>query len=618
MIGSAPISIAAVWLIALSSVCQGIVLPRASNKTITNDKLQTWWHDSGEVNSKTPVLDGNVRQSHVYTVQVSTASENNGNYYDSFVYETIPRSGYGKRLSPNNDSLGGNVDGVSIEPVVGIDMAWSSFLYACDVTLKITRANEYNKPDPSKVIIRPTNQRYNVTAKGESLYIKVPYTDIGHKVSVEFQDDLYEYHTGGTDGLFVQDSDPEGYNYVPGYNSSQVVVGVEPRHALLIFASTFPATDQVPDASDSTTYSVPPGYVASLENVTASTVRFAPGVYWFGGANHAILSESVDWIHLDPGAYVKGAVEYHSQAALVKATGYGVLSGEQYVYQANMADGYTNNKSDSTSLRMWSGSLSQNQTWLCHGPTVNAPPFNTMDFDGEPVSYVSDYKQVGAFFWQTDGFEVYPNSVHSDIFYHVGDDCIKTYYSDVDISRLSVWKTTNDPIFQMGWAPRNVTNVTASDVSVIHARYPAANTVVPTALIGASPNYLDTDATNNADLASRIANFNINNLRCEGLCPSVIRLNPLENFDNFTVNGVSIESFPSAQTGIGMSIINKFTDANGTLISLGGESPGGIGLTIKGYYVAGEQVTLAKDNWQSNQTGQMNIDGAFWGHWTIV
>ncbi|OCF39723.1 hypothetical protein I317_06447 [Kwoniella heveanensis CBS 569] len=600
--------------------CVGLTLPRdpKTYQTSHSDKLQTWWHDEGEINSDSPIADGVVRQSHVYTLQISTSNDVSEKYYDSFVYESIPRSGFGKRLSPNNDSVGGNVDGVSIEPVVGIDMAWSQFLYACDAIVKITRADGYPEPDASKVVIRPTTQPYEVTSDGRSLYIRIPYSERGHKLSVEFQDDLYEYHTGGADGLFVQDSDPSGANYVSSYNSSQVVVGIEPKHALLVFASAFPTSDQVPDPSDSATYTVPPGFVSSLESVNQSTVYFGPGVYWFGGSNHANLSPSVNWVHLAPGAYVKGAIEYHTKALLVKATGYGVLSGEQYVYQANKADDYSNNKSDATSLRMWSGGLTQNQTWLCHGPTVNAPPFNTMDFEDQPVTLVSDYKQVGAWFWQTDGFQVYPNSVHTDIFYHVGDDCIKTYYSHVDIARLIVWKTTNDPIFQMGWAPRNVTNVTATDVSVIHARYPAPNMVVPTALIGASPNYLDISATNNAALNSRITNFYVGNLNCEGLCPSIVRLNLLQNYDNFTIDRVSIESFPPAQTGIGLSIISSFTDADGNPSRLGSQSPSEIGLTIKDYYVGGELVSLEKNNWQSDRLGGMDIDPTLWGQWTIV
>ena len=91
----------------------------------------------------------------------------------------------------------------------------------------------------------------------------------------------------------------------------------------------------------------------------------------------------------------------------------------------------------------------------------------------------------------------------------------------------------------------------------------------------------------------------------------------LQNYDNYTIDGVHIEQFPPDETGIGMSIINQFTDPEGNQVQLGGQSPDNVGLTIKNYFVGGEQVSLAKDNWQSDSLGKMNIAGSLWGRWTI-
>ena len=44
------------------------------NSTANLTDLLTWWHDTGEINTQTPVLDGNVRQSHLYSVQIAEAS----------------------------------------------------------------------------------------------------------------------------------------------------------------------------------------------------------------------------------------------------------------------------------------------------------------------------------------------------------------------------------------------------------------------------------------------------------------------------------------------------------------------------------------------------------------
>jgi hypothetical protein len=91
----------------------------------------------------------------------------------------------------------------------------------------------------------------------------------------------------------------------------------------------------------------------------------------------------------------------------------------------------------------------------------------------------------------------------------------------------------------------------------------------------------------------------------------------LQNYDNFTIDGVHIEQFPADETGIGLSIINQFTDLSGSPVQLGSDSPGNVGLVIKNYTVGGTQVSIEKDNWQSDSLGKMNIAGSLWGHWTI-
>lgn len=47
----------------------------SANITATGLTLQTWWHDSGEVNYETPVQEGNVRQSHLYSTWVQSTTD---------------------------------------------------------------------------------------------------------------------------------------------------------------------------------------------------------------------------------------------------------------------------------------------------------------------------------------------------------------------------------------------------------------------------------------------------------------------------------------------------------------------------------------------------------------
>ena len=594
------------------------------NNTATLPTLKTWWQPSGEINTKTPVQNGNVRQSHLYTVQISTAA-NPASYFDSFVYETIPRNGNGKICTPGDlTSLCDTDDQISIEPDVGITMAWTQFLYGADVIVKVARKNGV-AITAANVIIRPTNLAFKIQVVSGAALITVPYVANGVRFSVELQDDLWVYRNAGQgiNSHYVQNVAPNGNSYVSAYTNDMPIVGIEPRNALMIFASAFPSADKVPN-SEETTLHVSPGLVTGLSTTTKNIVYFGPGVYWFTGKAHAILSSSVSWVYFAPGAYVKGAVQYTSGAANLKATGFGVLSGEQYVYQANPAQGYTNIKSDATSLKMWRGDSNTNgQTWTVDGVTLNAPPFNSMDFYG-PVDtfsvYASDYKQVGAFFGQTDGMEMYPGSHYRDIFYHAGDDVIKTYYSNVLAERIVVWKTNNAPIIQFGWYQRTLNNITVDHVDVIHSRYISQAVDYPRALIGSAASYLNVDSTSDADVNSWISGYTVSNWRSEGISPALIGINPLGNIDNFLVKNVWIEQLAPDTTQVDMSIFRVFTDANNgnAAIKLGSRSTNNLGLTIQDYYVGATHITLAAGNWDSFSLGRLNIDGSYWGKWTAI
>lgn len=126
---------------------------------------------------------------------------------------------------------------------------------------------------------------------------------------------------------------------------------------------------------------------------------------------HLKLSSSFNWVYLSPGAYIKGAIEFTTSSPTIKATGMGVLSDEKCVYQANTVQGYTNVKSNGDSLRIWSGNSVSGvqQKFILNGVTMNAPPFNSIDFKGDldSMSIVQwDYKQVKAF-KQTDKTTLY-------------------------------------------------------------------------------------------------------------------------------------------------------------------------------------------------------------------
>ena len=575
-----------------------VTRPRAGNSTVCNSQLCTWWHNTGEINTGSMVGLGSVRQSRKYNVQVSIAGAND--FHDSFAYESIPRNGRGRIYSPwdgaGSNTLGADVDdGITIELDAGINMAWSQFEYATDVDVKVL-PRDRSTLSASRVKIRPTSIEYHIRASCDGgIIIRVPRDANGRRFSVEFDNDLFTYRSDGS-------------KYV---TSGGEVVGIEPRNALVIFASPFLPDDMVPRIDAADTKVMTPGPINQGDWGSSGVLYFPPGVYWMNsnpqgvapklGENHIKLASNTRWVYLAPGAYVKGAIEYTTKSNFY-ATGHGVLSGEHYVYQANPATYYQGLKSDSTSLRMWGhNALGGGQTWFCQGPTINAPPFNTMDFYGSAdiTTRISDYKQVGAFFFQTDGPAMYPNSQVHDVFYHVNDDAIKTYYSGVSVTRAIIWKAHNDPIIQMGWDVRDVSGVTLSDISIIHTRYIKSETYVPSAIIGGSPFYMDGRSVD----SSKAMSMTINNLVCEGPCPALIRVTPLENYSNFVISNVSFpDGLQTNSIGTGRSVVPA--------------APGlEFGVTIQNWTVGGQKVTMS--NFQSGSLGQFDIDGSYWGQWTI-
>ena len=303
-----------------------------------------------------------------------------------------------------------------------------------------------------------------------------------------------------------------------------------------------------------------------------------------------------------PGAYVKCAVEFNTGSPEIKATGYGVLSGENYVYQANVMEGYTNAASNSDSLRMWRGISIDgvNQTFYLNGVTMNSPPFNSMDFSGDMDTLsvqAWDYKQVGAFFGQTDGLELYPGSFVRDIFYHSNDDTIKTYYSNVDVERIVVWKGTTAPVIQFGWASRDLSNITVNDVSLIHSRW-NSNGSNP-GLIGSDQLYTASslDATDTADTSNTIQDVKFSNLRAEGVTGNLFRIRPLSNLLNVNIENVYLETPVIESTGIPFSYLPVFTDSDGKPVSV-------TNLSITEFYVGDTRV-------DTTSSGMLNIAEEF-------
>ncbi|KAI1280249.1 glycoside hydrolase [Xylaria sp. FL0933] len=594
----------------MSTVVADVTAP--GNETANLDSLKTWWHNTGEINYETPVQKGNVRQSHVYSAWVKSTADPSETYYNSFVYETIPRNGQGNIIKPGDPSSVTTADdGVKVEAAVWITMAWTQILYTADAWVKISRRGSTANVTAADVTIRPNNLGVQVVDDGaNNIFVHVPYTDAGVRFSVEFKDNQYSYRDScaTTTCDFVQNWVPNGPYYVPELTDDNAVMGTEPHDALLIFASPPPSSgaNLVPDVSSPDTYVVYPGDVpvSDLSSATNKNVYFMPGVHEMTATEHLTLSSSVNWVYLAPGAYVKGAIQFTTTATSIKATGFGVLSGEKYVYQANTAQGYTNSGSNEDSLRIWSGysTPGEQQTFTLTGVTTNAPPFNSIDFKGDLDTITIsqwDYKQVGAFFGQTDGTTLYSGANIHDVFYHSGDDTIKVYGSDITVRDVVIWKTKTAPIIQYGWTARDMENVLVDGVDVIHMHY-SSNGSHPS-IIGANQVYghMETE-TNTADLSHTVRNATFRNIRAQGIGGNLMRIVPLTNYDGMLIENVSLDQFSVRSTGIYESQLPVWTDGNGQRISMNG-------FVISKFTVGGVQITQAANNFGPDAAGGLNI-----------
>jgi hypothetical protein len=585
-------------------------LQTVSSLSCRSPPLRTWWHDKYTVNTDGPVAADEVRQSRKYDVSVSLAGKQD--WQDSFVYETIPRNGNGKMYDPADPDKEYSLadgDGITVEVDAGINMAWTQFEYTEDVEVLISSKDGSQLGPASNVVIRPTNIRYEISSPdSNTVIIKVPYDAVGRRFSVEFQDDLFEYRSDGT-------------SYI---ESGGLLVSKEPRNALVVFASPPIPRNLVPSKTSPEVQILKPGRIIDSTIKPKPTLYFEAGVYWVEkdghlGKSHITLDAETTFVYMEPGTYIKGAFEYTTSEDFF-TIGHGVVSGENYAYMANTAKSYVAEKDDRTSLRIFShDTVNDGQKWTAIGPTVNAPPFNTVDLfprnhtaheeDNKVLSEISDYKQVGAFYFQTDGPQIYAGTT-KDCFWHVNDDAIKLYHSDARVQDITIWKCHNDPVIQMGWKPRGVSNVAVSGLNVIHTRWFKSETVVPSAIIGASPYYTDPKVVDPA----RTIQATISGVICEGSCPALLRISPLQNYD-LTIENVKYESIlESDDVQLGQSLIGMSLGENENAYTPGQEQLK-FGMELKNWQIGNEKVDST--NWQSDRLGQLNIHPDYWGDWSI-
>jgi hypothetical protein len=544
--------------------------------------LKTWWQYEGVWNSKAPVADDEVRRSSYYHVQVST-SDAPDNYYDSFTYISIPRNGRAKWGYTYDD-------GADQAVADRASMSWSTFLFKTGVWVEVTFFNQYfSRVD--EIVLRPTNLNLHKELVAPNKFkFFLPYRDAGYRVSVENTKDMRTISSS--------------------YNQQ------EPRNGLMIFAKpNIQTADVVPDTSQSNIYYPSTGVVSDLSSVDKEIIYFRPGVYSMPWNYHATLPANVKWIYLAPGAYVKGAFEESPDTpGTYRITGYGVLSGENYVAEADTENGYQHRSASTeycfatcvSMLKVHGGTGGIDV--LIHGITIANQPYHLYhNFGYEYVPLDIKYVDVlGGWFWMTGGFDLFPGSTMSHSFFHTNDDAIIIWRSDVQVDDITVWQPPNGGVIQFGWVPREINNVSLSNIDVIHNRFSWDHVhnggVINSARYWAFESR-DDSSTGYGDTSQTVQNITIDNLRVEDKIPYVFRVYAQSNLSNMLIRNLWVESWTNSVLD---NTLRAEKDENNVAVTVENVS-------FDNFYVGNQKVSKQDGTWSS--VGNLNFDSDLWWGW---
>lgn len=581
---------------------------------VVKARVQTWYHPNGEANATTAVASANVRSSTVYRVRVAPVTQPD-KAQDSFVYMSIPRSGLGKVGYTGED-------GAEFSAQAGMTMSWSSFLHDEDVWVYVELVDGPALTSADEVTIRPTPLTFRKELVNEkTVRIRVPRVPEGFRFSVEFDSQQITIYEGPDRNLTTE----------PAGNPA---VHTEPRNGLMIFAEPMVAgreAEQLTPDSQSTSYSIhypAEGLIPNLNEVTDRVIYFRPGTYYMGANYHADLHPNVRWVYLAPGAYVKGAFQFHAsppaafpELAVMGVTGFGVLSGEQYVYEADRANGYQSLAADTrdcfgTCVKLLEFESSPSfERMTIHGITLANAPYHSFVIYGAPtiVANISHGKQVGGWYFQTDGYEMYDNFTMSDMFFHLNDDVIKLYGSNTRVERIVAWKLENGPVIQWGWSPRNIGQMLVNGVDVIHNRMHRDDH--NTCIVNSAKHFLDPDSNFFADPQAFVSDIGLSNIRSEGMNLCAMRLYALSSWRNIHIENLWIEEWNGLDIARQASRFTALSNAAGVAVSIGNELREQQGLSILNYTVAGERITRAAGNWRADELGRLDFDPALSESW---
>lgn len=580
---------------------------------MASNELITWWHDNHilEKRELTPEEDRLVVRSPHFDVCAWVAGGTTPKQR-SFTYFSWPRMGRQKWGYWKDD-------GAEKFDENCCTCSWSHCLYSTDIFLEVTIVGDEDYGDlADKVTLRPKSlvetsdgKFWKIENAGKNkFHIQIPYSEQGFRFSLEFDWEMFTLKHGWSEIADI------------------------PRNALIIFVE--PISRQVKpedfylleEREEKIHYLDPDrDFPLNLDTMIKSILYFRPGVYAMAWDYHAYLPNSVEWIYLAPGAYVKGAFQFRGEAgqtpSRLRITGAGTLSGEKYVYECDKENGFKTRpwhlpggSYEGRCLKMLEFFSPENmsQSLEVCGITITNPPFHTFTVygaldkaDAKFASRMSHYHLVGAWYYQTDGVELPSWSTFCDSFIQSHDDGIKLYWSDVTVKNIICWFQGNGGVLQFGWKPRNLARVLCDNICVIHdlSRYKGASNC---AIICQADLIIDSDKGTAHEY--NIEDLNFRDIRVEGRCMCPIRLSMQSKVQNIRIQDFSVEVWDGSGDKCMLKNFGKNQQVSEHFEQMSG---GKVFLDIVNFKIGSQMVTFSN----ATTVARMEVDPIFEGKWSL-
>ncbi|GEA12224.1 hypothetical protein [Alteromonas sp. KUL49] len=493
---------------------------------------------------------------------------------------TPPSEAMSPKLEP------GKQDGADVYRQNNRSFSWGQFDFdASYAGVAVTATKNVDDGFIRDIIVRPTQLEgiaYEIVEKDlVAKTIRINVLQSNRKLSIEFVDERYSE------------------------------IQSLPFDALLLFADQ-PQSKDIASAlnlEDPKTYLVKDGSVFDRQRAeSASSVIFEPGLHdiglWF-------VPESVSRIHIEGGAYVRGALngdhDEKSGRSGFHVTGRGVLSGELFQFRADVR---TNGEAVCVDDNGYSAGcprsgvkpIDANQNnFLIEGITMVNIPFYALGLSydkdiplAQRSGIISNIKMLGMWRYNNDGFALPDNVVVEDCFVSAMDDAFKVYNHNATVRDCVVWQMDNGAIFQFGWFPKSVNKALIENIHVIHTEWTGLNKNRGLANLTERP-------AGNSN-AGEISDITFRNVYMEGPVSRVVYLKnglyPNQSYSRWYFENINVERlFPYDQ----MVLTKRRYGGNGQLLptlqinaiqdfNLGSGNIEDI--YFNGLYISGERVTM--------------------------